>query len=110
MIILLAIIIIELALLGYLVISKLSNLATIIEEIKNKEIDWSGLEDIKLNIITKDDIIKRMSVKEAMNEYKACQRLLTGVIKNMSELAVNIVASGVAKALSGKKGRNSTSS
>lgn len=106
MIILLITLIAEIGLLGYLVISKLSNLASTIEEIKNKEIDWSGLESIKLNVKTKDDIIRGMSVKEAMTEYKACQRLFSDVVKNMSELAVNVVAAGVGKALSGKKGRS----
>ena len=50
-----------------------------------------------------------MSVKEAMIEYKACNRVITETIKNMSELAVNIVAAGVAKALSGKRGHRNTS-
>ena len=41
----------EIALLGYLVISKLSSLALSIDEIKNKEIDWSGLESIKFDVM-----------------------------------------------------------
>lgn len=109
MIFLLIILIMEIALLGYLVISKLSSLALSIDEIKNKEIDWSGLESIKFDVMTKDDRINAMSVKEAMIEYKACNRVITETIKNMSELAVNIVAAGVAKALSGKKGHRNTS-
>lgn len=84
--------------------------------IQDNKIDYSILEQMfdrlytqlaetKFDIMTKDDRIGRMTVKEAVREYKAIQRVSTEFLKSMSEVLEIVIANGVAMALSGKKQR-----
>lgn len=92
-------------------------LGDILSSINDSKIDYSVLErlldkmynqiaDTKFDIMTKDDRIGQMTVKEAMGEYKAIQRVSTEFIKSMASVLEVVIANGVAMALSGKKKRN----
>lgn len=96
-------VLIFIAIIGCLIIRRLGTLICKLDTLK---FNVKELEDVKLTMKSKDDLINELSIREATKKYVIYRDIIVTHIEEASKLLVDIVAAGVSKGLSGKGNQN----